>query len=96
MSRAAGAAPPVAGAWFSAACMPIDRGEVQIQELAEGPRPFRALYEHWEHMDLHMLVLVGGMERTADEWRDLLATEAFEIARIAPAGPAHLIEARPV
>lgn len=23
-------------------------GEVQIQEFAEGPRPFRALYEHWE------------------------------------------------
>src|SRR5215218_6157740 len=28
--------------------MRVDRGEVQIQELAEGPRPFRALYEHWE------------------------------------------------
>ncbi|MEK6273708.1 MAG: methyltransferase [Actinomycetota bacterium] len=49
-----------------------------------------------KHMDLHMLVLVGGKERTEDEWRDLLAAEAFEIARIAPAGPAHLIEARPV
>ena len=49
-----------------------------------------------KHMDLHMLVLVGGKERTEDEWRDLLGTEAFEIAGIAPAGPAHLIEARPV
>ncbi len=28
--------------------MRVDRGEVQIEELAEGPRPFRALYEHWE------------------------------------------------
>jgi hypothetical protein len=28
--------------------MHVDRGEAQIQELAEGPRPFRALYEHWE------------------------------------------------
>jgi ribonucleotide reductase beta subunit family protein with ferritin-like domain len=28
--------------------MRVDRGEVQIQEFAEGPRPFRALYEHWE------------------------------------------------
>src|SRR5215210_8275841 len=28
--------------------MRVDRGEMQIQELAEGPRPFRALYEHWE------------------------------------------------
>ena len=28
--------------------MRVDQGEVQIQELAEDPRPFRALYEHWE------------------------------------------------
>jgi ribonucleotide reductase beta subunit family protein with ferritin-like domain len=28
--------------------MHVDRGEVQLQELAEGSRPFRALYEHWE------------------------------------------------
>jgi ribonucleotide reductase beta subunit family protein with ferritin-like domain len=28
--------------------MRADGGEVQIQEFAEGPRPFRALYEHWE------------------------------------------------
>jgi SAM-dependent methyltransferase len=49
-----------------------------------------------KHMDLHMLVLVGGKERTEDEWRDLLAAEAFEIARITPAGPTNLIELRPV
>ena len=28
--------------------MDVDRGEVQIHEFAQGPRPFRALYEHWE------------------------------------------------
>ena len=28
--------------------MHVDRGEVQIEQLAEGSRPFRALYEHWE------------------------------------------------
>ena len=39
-----------------------------------------------KHMDLHMLVLVGGKERTEDEWRDLLAAEAFEIARITQPG----------
>jgi SAM-dependent methyltransferase len=48
-----------------------------------------------KHMDLHMLVLVGGKERTEREWRDLLAREAFEIEGIIPAGPANLIEARP-
>ena len=48
-----------------------------------------------KHMDLHMLVLVGGKERTEDEWRDLLAAEAFEITSITPAGPTNLIEVRP-
>src|SRR4029453_750579 len=28
--------------------MRVDQGKVKIQELAKGPRPFRALYEHWE------------------------------------------------
>src|SRR5829696_4715540 len=28
--------------------MRVDWGEMQIQELADGSRPFRALYEHWE------------------------------------------------
>ena len=45
--RAAGRA-ALAGTWLGAAGMRVDRGEVQIEELAEGPRPFRALYEHWE------------------------------------------------
>lgn len=49
-----------------------------------------------KHMDLHMLVMTGGKERTEDEWRELLAAAAFEIADIAPAGPTSLIEARPV
>ena len=59
--------------------------------LPPGPEP-----GFLKHGDLHMLVLVGGKERTEDEWRDLLAAEAFEIARIAPAGPTNLIEVRPV
>jgi hypothetical protein len=28
--------------------MRVDRGEMQIQGFVEGPRSFRALYEHWE------------------------------------------------
>lgn len=48
------------------------------------------------HMDLHMLVIVGGQERTEEEWRDLLAEHAFELTRVVPAGPTNLIEARPV
>jgi SAM-dependent methyltransferase len=49
-----------------------------------------------KHMDLHMLVMLGGKERTEDEWRDLLDAEAFEITEIRSAGPADLITARPI
>ena len=56
-----------------------------------GPEP-----SFLKHMDLHMLVMGGGKERTEDEWRELLSGEGFEIARISSAGPADLIETRPV
>lgn len=49
-----------------------------------------------KHMDLHMLVMLGGKERTENEWRDLLEAGAFEIAEISSAGPANLIVARPI
>jgi hypothetical protein len=35
-------------------------------------------------MDLHMLVMPGGGERTADEWRQLLAEGGFELRSIRP------------
>ena len=35
-------------------------------------------------MDLHMLVMPGGAERTADEWRQLLADGGFELRSIRP------------
>jgi hypothetical protein len=47
-------------------------------------------------MDLHMLVMLGGRERIEVEWRELLAARAFEITEITAAGPAHLIDARPI
>ena len=44
-------------------------------------------------LDLHMLVLLGGRERTESEWRTLLAEGGFEIL---PLGPeAFLVEATP-
>lgn len=56
--------------------------------LPDGPEPdFGKLF------DLHMLVLVGGKERTADEWRALLREEAFELL---PTGEDGLLEARPI
>ena len=44
-------------------------------------------------LDLHMLVLVGGRERTEDEWRRLLAQGGFSLERIHADGPVPVIEA---
>jgi len=54
--------------------------------IHEGPDPtLRKLF------DLHMLVLLGGKERTEEEWRALLGAERFEPRTIAGG----LIDARP-
>jgi O-methyltransferase/methyltransferase family protein len=37
-------------------------------------------------MDLHMLVMPGGLERTADEWRDLFAAGGWTLGGISPIG----------
>jgi hypothetical protein len=46
-------------------------------------------------LDLHMLVLVGGRERTAEDWRRLLAQGGFSLEHIHANGPVPVIEARP-
>lgn len=46
-------------------------------------------------MDLHMLALPGGRERTRDEFSDLLARSGFELTRVMPAARLNVIEARP-
>ena len=45
-------------------------------------------------LDLHMLVMLGARERTAEEYRILLDSAGFELARVIPtkAGPA-IVEA---
>ncbi len=66
-----------------------DNGRLLLveQTVPEGPEPsFGKLF------DLHMLVLLGGKERTATEWRALLAQERFELQQLEPDG---LIEASP-
>jgi hypothetical protein len=46
-------------------------------------------------MDLNMLVLAGSRERTASEYKALLASASWELERITPAGPlVSVIEAR--
>jgi len=45
-------------------------------------------------MDLNMLAMAGGLERTAEEFRALLAEAGFELQRIIPTrSPSHVIEA---
>lgn len=72
--------------------MPPD-GVLLIREgvLPDGPIPLdRAL------LDLQMLVMNGGRERTAAEWRDLLNRAGFSLDRVLPgAHNQDLLEARP-
>jgi hypothetical protein len=46
-------------------------------------------------IDLHMLVLLGGQERSREEWEALLTGAGFTINRIMPTPALHWIEARP-
>lgn len=50
-------------------------------------------------MDLHMLTLLRGQERTADEFATLLATAGFRLDRVLATGPrsgVHVLVARPI
>lgn len=48
-------------------------------------------------IDLFMLVLTGGLERTVDEYRDLLARASFRLSRVVPTGTDFiLLESLPV
>lgn len=46
-------------------------------------------------LDLHMLVLLGGRERTEGDWRGLLAEAGFAVDRVSVGALSSLIEARP-
>ena len=48
-------------------------------------------------IDLEMLVMPGGKERTAAEFEQLFTQAGFELTKIVPTGsPLSVIEARPV
>lgn len=48
-------------------------------------------------MDLHMLVILGGMERTASDFRALLKEAGFALTRVIPTGGPHsIIESSPL
>lgn len=69
-----------------------DRGRLLLLEavvpVGSAPSPAKVL-------DLQMLVVPGGRERTEAEWCALLADGGFELSRIVPASGTHLIEAVP-
>lgn len=47
-------------------------------------------------MDLNMLVLPGGWERTSDEFAALFEKSGFKLSRVVPAGRGAVIEGQPV
>jgi hypothetical protein len=71
-----------------------DHGKLLVIELVppEGDEPFLGKW-----LDLHMLVLLGGRERTASEYDTLFRTPGFKLDRVVPtpSGPS-VVEAVPV
>lgn len=53
---------------------------------------------HWgKLLDLNMMVLTGGLERTEKQFGELLAKSGFELVRVVPtACPLSIVEAKPV
>jgi O-methyltransferase domain/Dimerisation domain len=66
--------------------------------LVEAVLPERAVDDPAAvRMDLHILTLLGGHERTADEFAGLLAAAGFRLARVVgTSAGVHVLEARPV
>jgi hypothetical protein len=67
-------------------------GKLLIVELVlpPGEEPFFG-----KRLDLHMLVLLGARERTAEEYKALLASAGFELARVIPTRGPSIVEAVP-
>jgi hypothetical protein len=60
--------------------------------LPDGAQPHPARFP-----DLHIMVTVGGRERTEANWRGLLESTGFALARIIPLpGPQSIVVARPM
>jgi hypothetical protein len=47
-------------------------------------------------LDINMLVMTGGRERTRDEYAALFADAGFRLTRVVPCGPTDVIEGEPV
>jgi O-methyltransferase domain/Dimerisation domain len=64
--------------------------------LIENVIPETSDYAYGKWLDLHMMVIAGGSERTAEEYRELFAQAGFTLEQIVPtAAPHSLIFGRP-
>ena len=69
-----------------------DRGRLLLVEQILSDSPDRGILA----LDLQMLVILGGRERTETDWRTLLRAGGFDLQRIIPMNtPFNLIEATP-
>jgi hypothetical protein len=57
--------------------------------LIENVIPETSEYAYGKWLDLHMLVLAGGRERTVKEYRELYARAGFELEQILPTAAPH-------
>jgi hypothetical protein len=72
-------------------------GDDGILLIREAVIPEGDLPSEGKQIDLTMLFMLGGAERTEEEWRGLLARSGFTLRRIVKTGgPFDLIEARPI
>ena len=70
-------------------------GRLLVIEVVVPEEQGRPDFSHW--MDLNMLVMTGGQERTSVEYESLLRRGGFRIEKIVTtAGPFSVIDARPV
>jgi len=72
-----------------AAAMPPHGRLLLFEGVVRGPNE----PDTFKNLDLHMAVLLGGRERSADEWDDLLTASGFRLGRILPTPGLAWIEA---
>jgi len=66
-----------------------------VERVLDAPGRTEEEHRELQLLDLHMLVMFGGQERTHDEYDALLAAAGFTASRLAGEGDWHVLEARP-
>jgi hypothetical protein len=76
--------------------MPAHARLLVVEQVLPERMALCAAHQEAARMDLHMLLMVGGRERTAGEYRRLLEDASFELRRLVPAAlSVSVIEASP-